>query len=408
MTSPSINYIAFAMPMFLVFMVLEYAYARKKKLKYFSLHNTIANLSIGIGERLADVLVSGSFYFVYDYVQKRYGLFQIQSSVLVWGVLFLITDLIWYWYHRLAHELNIFWAVHVVHHQSEDFNYTVSARITVFQAVVRSAFWAILPILGFPAVMISTMLLLHGLYPFFIHTRLIGKLGWLEYVFVTPSHHRVHHASNEKYLDKNYGDVLIIWDKFFGTFKEEEEEPAYGLTKPLNTYSFLWQHFHFIAELVFAMRMRPGFLNKTKILFKGPDSVPSEARYKAERFFNIHQARKNLTPELNSYVVWQMVALLILVFNFILFSAHFSTNIKLLFGGFTLLTLINCGAIMEQKQWIFAVECMRLIALLMLVWPYIRGYQIIVLGVIVGLTILISYYKTAQTRYLKIVYPAQN
>jgi len=231
-----LNILAFAVPLFISLMLLEYFVAKKRKLDYFNLHNSIANISIGIAERMCDVLIAGTFYFVYDFIQRRYGVFNIKPGVLLWIFLLLSTDFLWYWYHRLAHEINLLWAVHVVHHQSEDFNYTVSARITLMQAFVRTCFWAVLPLLGFPASMITTMLLIHGIYPFFIHTRLIGKLGILEYILVTPSHHRVHHASNPKYLDKNMGMFLIVWDKLFGTFQpelavEEYQPIKYGLTK---------------------------------------------------------------------------------------------------------------------------------------------------------------------------------
>lgn len=203
------NWLALAVPLFLFFMGLEYLVAKWQKKNYFRFNNSVANLNVGIAERLLDSFTVGVFYFVYDYLHRHYALLDIRANAWGWIGLFIATDFVWYWYHRLAHEINLFWAVHVVHHQSEDFNYTVSARITVFQAIVRTGFWSILPIIGFPAEMITTVLLLHGLYPFFIHTRTVGKLGWLEYVFVTPSHHRVHHASNPEYLDKNYGDVLI-------------------------------------------------------------------------------------------------------------------------------------------------------------------------------------------------------
>ena len=197
--------LAIAIPMFITLIAIEYFYSRKKGLPYFNLYSTVANISIGIAERLADILLAGSFYFVYDYLQKHYGLFHIKPGIALWILLFLATDLIWYWYHRLAHEINLFWAAHIVHHQSEDYNFSVSARITVFQALIRVGFWSILPLIGFPASMITSLLIIHGLYPFFINTQTIGKLGILEYILVTPSHHRVHHASNEKYLDKNYG-----------------------------------------------------------------------------------------------------------------------------------------------------------------------------------------------------------
>jgi alkylglycerol monooxygenase len=266
-----LNILAFAVPLFVIFMVLEYVAAKRKRLPYFNLHNSVANISIGIAERLLDVLVTGAFFFVYDYLQRHYGLFTIKPGIFLWILLLICTDFMWYWYHRLAHEINVFWAVHVVHHQSEDFNYTVSARITVFQAFVRTGFWCVLPLIGFPAEMITSMLLVHGLYPFFIHTRMIGKLGILEYILVTPSHHRVHHASNEKYLDKNYGDVFIIWDKLFGTFqKEGTEEIKYGLTRPLESYSFLWQHFHFLAELVIAARRVKGLRQNGRYFLAAP------------------------------------------------------------------------------------------------------------------------------------------
>src|SRR6201991_484612 len=247
----TINMLALAVPFFVFFMALEFFIARQKKKNYFNLHHSIANISVGIAERLLDVWVTGLFFFIYDYLQQHIGLFTIHPGILLWIVLLLCTDFLWYWYHRLAHEVNLFWAVHVVHHQSEDFNYTVSARITVFQAAVRCLFWCALPLIGFPPGMIAIFLLIHGLYPFFIHTQMLGKWGWFENILVTPTHHGIHHASNPEYLDKNYGDVLIIWDKLFGTFAREKKEVeiVYGLTKPLNSHSFLWQHFHFPLEV---------------------------------------------------------------------------------------------------------------------------------------------------------------
>ncbi|RYY60042.1 MAG: sterol desaturase family protein, partial [Chitinophagaceae bacterium] len=212
------NFIGLAVPLFLFFIGLEYYVSKKRGKNFFQYAESIANLNVGIAERLMDIFVTGLFFFVFRYIHQHFAIFDIRASWWTWILLFLATDLVWYWYHRSAHEINTFWAVHVVHHQSEDFNYTVSARITVFQAMVRSCFWSVLPLIGFPAEMITVLLLVHGLYPFFIHTRVLGKWGWFEKVLVTPTHHGIHHASNPEYLDRNYGDVLIIWDKMFGTF----------------------------------------------------------------------------------------------------------------------------------------------------------------------------------------------
>src|SRR5204863_3227106 len=180
-----LNYLALAVPLFMFFIGLEYYYSKKNGKNFFQYAESIANLNVGIAERLLDIFTTGLFFFVFDYVYKHFAILDIKANAVTWILLFLLTDLVWYWYHRMAHEINAFWAAHVVHHQSEDFNYTASARITVFQALVRTGFWCILPLIGFPAGMITSLLLVHGLYHFFIHIRLIGKLGVLEYLLVT-------------------------------------------------------------------------------------------------------------------------------------------------------------------------------------------------------------------------------
>ena len=403
----TLNLLAFAIPLFIGIMLLEYFVSRKKNPGYFNLHNSVANISIDIAERLSDIFIAGLFYFIYDRLQKNYGLFDIKPGIILWIALFLFTDFLWYWYHRLAHEINILWLAHVVHHQSEDFNYTVSARITIFQAFARTAFWSLLPLIGFPAGMITSTLIIHGTYPFFIHTRTIGKLGILEYIFVTPSHHRVHHASNEKYLDKNYGDVLIIWDKLFGTFqKEEDSEPiVYGLTKPLNTYSFLWQHFHFAIELWLAMKTKKSWKEKFRVLLVKPEKINPSLRSEAESIFRIKQVHGGgqIERPLNRYVRWQVIMLLVSMFVVILFEHHLSVGFKIGFALFTVLTLINCGAIMEQKKWIFYLEYARLVITvsgLLLLYPHSSLFFVL----LVSFFILFYLIDPFKDYYLHIIY----
>jgi hypothetical protein len=290
-----------------------------------------------------------------------------------------------------------------VHHQSSEFNYTASARITVFQAVARTCFWAVLPIIGFSAPMVTSILLLHGMYSFFVHTQTVGKLGWLEHILVTPSHHRVHHASNKQYLDKNYSDVFIVWDKLFGTFVEEKEEPVYGLTQPLNSYSFLWQHFHFLLEIAYTIRKTSGISEKIKILFGPPDLIDSNVRIILERKFRIQSAKSPATQKLNRYVFWQIVFTISLLFIFILFEHHLGWFAKTLITGFILTTVINCGAILEQRQWIFKVEFIRAIisgmAVLSYLPPSLAAFLFIAFSVFSALQ-----YNNLQQHYLRLVY----
>jgi alkylglycerol monooxygenase len=205
------NYLAFAMPAFFLFVFLEYkAVQRQKRPELFSYESSISNISIGIAERLLNLFVAGTFYSLYYWIYEHYAIFTIPNHWLIWIGLILATDFVWYWYHRLGHEVNIFWAAHIVHHHSEEFNFTAAARITTIQAIIRTGFWCLLPLFGFHPDMVITMLLVHGAYSFFTHTQAIGRIKWLEYVFITPSLHGVHHASDEKYLDKNFGDMFVF------------------------------------------------------------------------------------------------------------------------------------------------------------------------------------------------------
>jgi sterol desaturase/sphingolipid hydroxylase (fatty acid hydroxylase superfamily) len=261
-----LDFIAFAIPFFVSFMLLEYYMSKRKNKTIHQFNEIVANINVGIVERISDLLTTGSFFFIFSWLNQNYAIFDVPNNWITWVLLFVATDLLWYWYHRFGHQINLLWAAHIVHHQSDDFNYTTAARITVFQAITRGLFWSILPIIGFKPEMITVFLLVHGTYSFFTHTQLVGKLGWLEYIIVTPSHHRVHHSSNPEYLDKNYGDMLIIWDKIFGTFAQEKAEPKYGLTKSLDSHSFLWQHFHYVLELFVACRLAKGIRQKLKVV----------------------------------------------------------------------------------------------------------------------------------------------
>ena len=399
----AMNYIAFAIPFFLLFMGIEYWVAKRTGRNLFRFDRSVANLSIGIAERLADLFTTAAFYGFYDYLHRSYALFDIKPSGWLWVLLLLVTDFLWYWYHRLGHKINLFWGVHVVHHQSEDFNYTAATRITVFQSLVRTLFWAILPVIGFPAEMIITILLVHGAYPFFTHTQLVGKLGVLEYVLVTPSHHRVHHAINPHYLDKNFGDMFIIWDKLFGTFQEEDEVPVFGLTKPLNSHSFLWQHFHFLIEIWYAVQRERGLINKLKVVFGRPADFDDSLRSLAERRFLSKHKQQSQVQRFKGYVLVQLVVTLLCLFGLSLFDYQLSLFLKGLLSMFLVLTLVNMGCILEQRRWVFYLEWVRFSFLAIGAYAYWPHTALLVIGVIL-LIAYILYFRELQRYYLYSLY----
>lgn len=360
----NINFLAFAMPAFFLFVYLEYKLAqRKKRPEIFNYESSVSNISIGLAERLINLFIAASFYQLFYYIYEHYQIFDIPGNFWIWIGLILATDFVWYWYHRLGHEVNFFWAAHIVHHHSEEFNFTAAARITTFQAIIRTGFWCILPFLGFHPKMVINMLLVHGAYSFFTHTQVIGRIKWLEYVFVTPSVHGVHHASDEKYLDKNYGDMFTFWDRMFGTFQEEEEKPKYGLTHPLKSYSFLWQHFHYYFEIYELWKRSKGFKARWDAVFGSPAAMDQDIRPMLEKRFLQDKTDRSHRLKFRNYLYIQLAVstLILTVFTYYFGSLGFYDKI---FGlSFIIITLINCGALLEQRKWIYYLEYSRLFIL---------------------------------------------
>lgn len=368
------NYLAFAMPAFFLFLFLEYKAAqRQKRPELFKYESSVSNVSIGIAERLLNLFVAGAFYTLYYWIYENYAIFNIPKHWVIWIGLILATDFVWYWYHRLGHEVNIFWAAHIVHHHSEEFNFTAAARITTIQAVIRTGFWCLLPLFGFHPDMVITMLLVHGAYSFFTHTQIIGRITWLEYVFITPSLHGVHHASDEKYLDKNYGDMFVFWDKLFGTFQVEEEKPRYGLTHPLKSYSFLWQHFHYYFEIAESYRRAAGFKNKWNAIFGSPANMDQDIRPELEKRFLQDRSLQLKALRFKGYLALQIALSTFVLMLFTFFFDGLTLEDKVFTLLFILITLINCGALLEQRKWIYYLEYARLLLFATHIL-YIEGY----------------------------------
>ena len=359
------HFIAFGIPLLFVLIGIEYYFSKRNEKNYFTFSSSISNISIGIAERLAQFFLAGYFILVFQWIHDRFAILEIKATVLSWIILFLLTDFIWYWYHRLSHEINILWGAHIVHHSSEEYNYTVSLRITIYQSFVRLFFGLVLPLLGFPVSMLLVSISTLGIYQFFIHTRFIKNLGILEHVFVTPSNHRVHHGNNKIYLDKNYGGILIFWDKLFGTYQWETEEVKYGLTKQVNSNSFLWLHFHYWLELLEHVKVTNGFFNKLRIVFGSPGKLKLtyeerlRNKYLSESNLKVSAITKKNYPKLYYYVEGQLVMSLMLLF--FLYLLDFPRFQCVLISGTIITSVINCGAILEQKKWIFKIEIARFI-----------------------------------------------
>ncbi|EPG67860.1 sterol desaturase family protein [Leptospira wolffii] len=283
-----------AVPFFLGLVVVEAVWGRRKGV--YRWNDSVGDLATGILYSLSGVLITIAALFLYkeigmySSVQTLFGWGEFPSgsplqkgeggfvfsleNLLAWGFVLIAVDFIYYWFHRATHEVHFLWACHVTHHSSEEFNLTVALRQSMFQRIFEYAFNLPLALLGIPWWMFFVCHSILKIYQFWVHTRLVGKLGWMEKILLTPSHHRVHHGRDPEYLDKNHGGILILWDKWFGTYTEEKKEPIYGLTEPLPTFNPVWANFHVYFSLWDLISRTPSWKDKILLIFKKPDWRP--------------------------------------------------------------------------------------------------------------------------------------
>lgn len=270
------NYIAYAVPGFFVLIAVElFVLWRRGHLDWFRFDDAITNVSCGIGQQVLGVLFKTGLVATYAFVHAHGLRLLPETSAGTWVLAFLGVDFAYYWWHRASHRVNFLWAIHAVHHQSEEYNLSVALRQAWFSSATAMAFYLPLAALGVPPIPFAAMLAFTTLYQFWIHTRVLPRLGPFEWVFNSPSHHRVHHACNPGYLDRNYGATLIVWDRLFSTFAEEKEEPAYGTVTPIASWNPLWANLWYWVKTARDAARMPGLRNRLAIWFAPPGWRPA-------------------------------------------------------------------------------------------------------------------------------------
>lgn len=271
-----INVIAIAIPVFLVLIGLEFGWSRWIGREVYRFNDAITDLSCGVTQQATGVFSKLLTLAAYVGVYEAFALQSLDRSTWVpWVLGFFLYDIAYYWWHRFTHEVNIGWATHVVHHQSEDYNLAVALRQSMTSTFTSLPFYLPLALVGIDPVVFAVHASVSLLYQFWIHTELIGKLGPLEWVLNTPSHHRVHHAINPSYLDKNYAAVLIVWDRLFGSFAEEQEAPVYGTVKPLDSFNPVWANVWYLDLLWRDAREASSWKEWLQVWWGHPGTRPS-------------------------------------------------------------------------------------------------------------------------------------
>lgn len=373
----STNYIALAIPVFFALIALELQVARRSGHRYYRLNDSINDLATGILQQLATLLFATFLVAGYLALYARARVVDLPAdSVLVWAACFVGVDLLYYWFHRLSHEINFLWAAHVVHHQSEEYNLTVALRQSALQPFFSMVFYWPLAVLGFPPAVYLACVSFNTLYQFWIHTRTIGRLGPLERVLMTPSHHRVHHGRNPVYIDRNHGGTFIFWDKLFGTFEPEGETVVYGITRPLPSWNPVWANLHYWLEMLDAARATRRWRDKLLVFLKRPGWLPDDlGGFQPPPPVRGDGPRYDPTVDRATavYAVVQFVQILGLALAFIALCASLSLLELALLAAAVTWGLVGLGALFDGRPWAGPCEWLRLVATVLGVVAMVPG-----------------------------------
>ena len=290
------DYITYAVPFFLLALLIELIYGIAINKNTYRLNDAISNLFMGTLRTANKLIIIGAAGYVFYLAETNFAIWRMDiNSWFTWIFAFVIYDFFYYWFHRISHERQIFWASHVAHHQSEDYNLSTALRQTGTGAFVSWVFYIPMFLIGIPSYVFISVASLNLIYQFWVHSEHIPKLGWFENYFVTASNHRVHHAQNEQYIDKNYGGVFIIWDRMFGTHKiENEDEPCiYGIRGTLNTFNPIWANLHVYVKIMREMLSSQDWKDKLYAPFARTGWSPKSLPYQIEKDnFNAESFKK--------------------------------------------------------------------------------------------------------------------
>lgn len=365
----------YAIPVFFVLIFIEVAAARWLSKPYYRYTDAVNDLSMGIIDQVGGVFLKLFTGVIYVLLWKHFRIFDLGSSKAfggegiapwVWISGFVVLDICYYWAHRMCHEMNLGWATHIAHHQSEEYNLAVALRQGVFQALFTQFFYLPMAILGYPPVVMAVCAILSLLYQFWIHTRVIKRLGPLEYILNTPSHHRVHHGRDEKYIDKNHTGTFIWWDMIFGTFQKEEEEPHYGVVTPLRSWNPLWAQVHYLVRLVRLSVSAPRWRDKLLVWVMPPAWLPQGMTPKSAAETRDPDYRLYDPPVPRGLALYTGIHFAVTGLAGVLFLVRADAmgwGERAAAATFVFVGLAAFGAIHEGRRWALWVETFRLTVL---------------------------------------------
>ena len=356
-----------AMPLFFVLIVLEKIYGTYKGEDNVPLMDSVSSISSGITNAVKDVLGLSLTFISYGWMVSKIAVFHLEANIITYLVAFVIIDFYGYWTHRIAHQVNFFWNKHAIHHSSEEFNLACALRQTVSSFVNLFTFLLIpAAIIGVPTTVIVITLPIQLFLQFWYHTKHIKKMGFLEHILVTPSHHRVHHAINSEYIDKNHSQIFIVWDKLFNTFQEELEAvpPVFGITRPAQTWNPIRINFQHLSLLISDAWRAENWKDKFTIWFKPTGWRPEnfEEKYPVNKITNVYSFDKYGTEASSKLIYWsitQALVTLLLVSFFFGNIAIIGLPVIFIYGLFIFVTVYSYTELMDESRFSIYWETIR-------------------------------------------------
>ena len=356
-----------AMPIFLGLVLLEKLYGWAVKKHPFRTMDVLSSLSSGYTNIIKDVLGISVSILTYGYMVEHWALYKVQSTIWVYIIAFIALDFSGYWVHRLSHQINFFWNKHAIHHSSEEFDLACALRQSISSFVnLFTIFLLPAALLGVEPKVIAIVAPLHLFAQFWYHTIYIGKMGILEHIIVTPSHHRVHHAMNPIYLDKNHGQIFIIWDKLFGTFQEElpDVPPVYGITRPVQTWNPIKINFQHLWLLIKDAYRTTSWKDKVRIWFmptgwRPADVIERYPVYKIDDPYHFHKYAPEASVALRTWTWIQFLFTFALINYFFINIAKIGMPNIFVYGGFLFLCVFAYTELMDRNPYVWAWEALK-------------------------------------------------
>jgi sterol desaturase/sphingolipid hydroxylase (fatty acid hydroxylase superfamily) len=367
-----------AMPLFLLLIIIEKLYGISKGEDSVPYMDSVSSVSSGITNAVKDVLGLSVTFISYQWLVSKVAIFDLEPTAFTYAIAFIAIDFYGYWTHRLAHQINFLWNKHAIHHSSEEFNLACALRQSI-SSFVNLFLILLIPaaILGVPAQVIAVSIPIHLFLQFWYHTKHIKKMGFLENILVTPSHHRVHHAINPIYMDKNHSQLFIIWDKMFGTFQEElvDVPPVFGITRPAQTWNPIRINFQHLWLLITDAWRAEKWQDKLTIWFKPTGWRPEnfEERFPVKKITNVTDFEKYGNNYSSKLVYWSITQ----VFITLLFVSYLFKNIAAIglpgifvYGFFIFLTIYSYTELMDMRKMSLVWEGIRFIFSIGILWYY--------------------------------------